>query len=206
VATRRDADVHIRPYRTSDAARVKALTIEGFEPVSVEAAIDRRWPGLLPAPWGERKWRAMQPELAGQPEHCFVAELDGEVVGYITTTIVSEHQVGRIPDLAVDARVRGRGGGRRRLEHALAHFRALGLRVARIETLAHNEVGQRLYPSVGFQEVARQIHFAMLLDQPAPPPAPKGPRRSTEAHKRVSRLSEARPGRADEPRRSTEAH
>jgi ribosomal protein S18 acetylase RimI-like enzyme len=167
------AEVLIRPYRPADGARVQAITLEGFEAVSVEAAIDRRWPGTLPVPWGERKWRAMQPELAEHPEHCFVAELDGEVVGYVTTSIVPEHRVGRIPDLAVDARVRGLGIGRRLLEHALASFRARGLRVARIETLEHNAAGRHLYPSIGFVEVARQVHFAMPLD-PEGPATPEG--------------------------------
>jgi ribosomal protein S18 acetylase RimI-like enzyme len=93
-----------------------------------------------------------------------VAEVEGEVVGYVTTSIVPEHRVGRIPDLAVAARVRGQGIGRRLLEHALASFRAQGLRVARIETLEHNRAGRHLYPSLGFVEVARQVHFAMPLD------------------------------------------
>ena len=35
--------------------------------------------------------------------------------------------------------------------------------IAKIETLVQNPVGSHLYPSVGFQEVARQIHFAMPL-------------------------------------------
>jgi ribosomal protein S18 acetylase RimI-like enzyme len=60
------------------------------------------------------------------------------------------------------------GIGRQLLEHALEFFRAQGLKVARIETLAHNEVGNHLYPSVGFEEVARQVHFAMRLDGPHP--------------------------------------
>ncbi|MBI3973363.1 MAG: GNAT family N-acetyltransferase [Chloroflexi bacterium] len=157
--------VRIRRCRPEDAERIKAITIEGFEPVSIEAAIDRRWPGLLPVTWGERKWRAMQPDLAKRPEGCFVAEVDGEVVGYITTTLVLEHAVGRIPDLAVDANVRGLGIGRRLLERALAYFREQGLKVARIETLGHNEIGRHLYPSVGFVVMATQVHFAMALDE-----------------------------------------
>ena len=36
-------------------------------------------------------------------------------------------------------------------------------RKARIETRACNEVGRELYPSVGFTEVARQIHYVMKL-------------------------------------------
>jgi hypothetical protein len=38
--------------------------------------------------------------------------------------------------------------------------------VAKIETLDQNPVGQALYPSLGFKEVARQIHYAMRLDTP----------------------------------------
>ena len=56
---------------------------------------------------------------------------------------------------------RGQGLGRRLIEHALAHFRAAGMTIAKIETLEQNAVGRHLYPSVGFVEVARQIHYAM---------------------------------------------
>jgi ribosomal protein S18 acetylase RimI-like enzyme len=34
---------------------------------------------------------------------------------------------------------------------------------ARIETLVQNGVGNHLYTSIGFREVARQIHFAIDL-------------------------------------------
>ncbi|MEZ4660478.1 MAG: hypothetical protein R2911_23220 [Caldilineaceae bacterium] len=33
----------------------------------------------------------------------------------------------------------------------------------RIETLAHNPIGQYLYPSCGFEEIARQVHYVMPL-------------------------------------------
>ena len=66
---------------------------------------------------------------------------------------------------------RGGGLGRRLIEHALARFRAAGMTVAKIETLEQNAVGRHLYPSVGFIEVARQIHYAMpLTDQPTHEP------------------------------------
>jgi hypothetical protein len=43
------------------------------------------------------------------------------------------------------------------------------MQVAKIETLEQNPVGQKLYPSLGFVEVARQVHYAMRLTPPAPP-------------------------------------
>jgi ribosomal protein S18 acetylase RimI-like enzyme len=75
-----------------------------------------------------------------------------------------DSRIGWINNLAVAAELRGQGLGRRLIEHALDHFRAHGMTVARIETLEQNPVGRHLYPSVGFQEIARQIHFAMPLE------------------------------------------
>jgi len=49
------------------------------------------------------------------------------------------------------------------IRYALDHFRSLGLTHARIETLQQNEIGQSLYPQLGFQEVARQIHYCLRL-------------------------------------------
>ena len=95
-----------------------------------------------------------------------VAEYEetGEVAGYVTLFMDQDSRIGWIHNLAVDAGLRGQGLGRRLIEHALDHFRASGMTVARIETLDQNSVGQHLYPSVGFQEIARQIHFAMPLE------------------------------------------
>ena len=72
--------------------------------------------------------------------------------------------MGLIPNLAVDSRQRGRGIGRKLIEFALNNFRESGLTHAKIETLDQNEIGQGLYPSLGFREVARQIHYCMALD------------------------------------------
>ena len=38
-----------------------------------------------------------------------------------------------------------------------------GLTHAKIETLAQNAIGNHLYPSLGFVEVARQVHFLAKL-------------------------------------------
>ncbi len=85
------------------------------------------------------------------------------MLGYVTMQCDSETRIGWIHNLVVAAEARGQGLGRRLIEHALAHFRAAGMTVAKIETLEQNPIGRHLYPSVGFIEVARQIHYAMPL-------------------------------------------
>lgn len=159
-------EVTIRRYRAEDAPRVKEITTEAFAAVSIDAAVDRRWPGIVPLPWAERKWASMRPQIIDHPEHCWVAEADGAVVGYITCDVQAHLGIGRIPDLAVAQQWRGQGLGRRLLEHALAYFRELGLSLAKIETLAHNEVGRHLYPSLGFELVATQYHYVLPLVPP----------------------------------------
>ena len=62
-----------------------------------------------------------------------------------------------------EAAVRGQGLGRRLIEHALEYFRSERLEYAVIETLEQNDVGRHLYPDCGFEEVARQVHFARRL-------------------------------------------
>jgi ribosomal protein S18 acetylase RimI-like enzyme len=86
------------------------------------------------------------------------------VVGYVTTRLNAEAGIGLIPNLAVSPEHQGKGLGRMLLQYALNFFKERGIAVAKIETLEQNPVGQSLYPSLGFVEVARQIHYAMRLD------------------------------------------
>jgi ribosomal-protein-alanine N-acetyltransferase len=108
--------------------------------------------------------RHLDEDLVRDPRGIFVAEADdGTVLGYVSSWCDREAGIGHIPNLVVAAGHRGRGIGRRLLEHILDHFRVQGLTHAKIETLVQNDVGNALYTSLGFREVARQIHFAMKL-------------------------------------------
>jgi len=94
-----------------------------------------------------------------------VLEDDGRVVGYISTTRDFAAGIGWIANLALVPELRGQGWGRRLIQHALEQFRAQGLTHAKIETLVQNDVGYGLYTSLGFREVARQVHFVADLRQ-----------------------------------------
>ena len=49
------------------------------------------------------------------------------------------------------------------IRHAIEWMRGRGMAMAKIETLEQNARGQSLYPKLGFQEVARQVHYVMPL-------------------------------------------
>ena len=157
--------VQIRTYQPGDLPLLKALTVEAFEPVSIDRNIEEQLGVINGHDWRWRKSRHIEEDVERDAKGVFVAVVNDNVVGYITTWNDADAGLGFIPNLAVDAGQRGKGIGRRLIEHALDHFRSLGLTHARIETLEQNSIGQQLYPSLGFREVARQVHYCMPLDK-----------------------------------------
>lgn len=163
-------DVAYREFREEDLPRIKAITVEAFDGVSIDRNIDTLLGPVALQTWQERKARHLDADLARENAMIFVAEVDQTVAGYISTWIDRQAGQGFIPNLAVDQGWRGHGIGRGLIDHAIAHFRTRHVAQARIETLDQNEIGQKLYPSMGFHEVARQIHYCMNLIDHAPAP------------------------------------
>ena len=154
----------IRPYQSDDLEAIKVITLVGFAGVSLDHALEERLGGELAGhDWRWRKSRHIDDDVAAHAEGIFVAEVEGEVLGYISTVLDRESGKGRIPNLAVAASARGQGIGRALIGHALDYFRKEKLVYAVIETLDSNPIGQTLYPATGFQEIARQVHYAQRL-------------------------------------------
>jgi ribosomal protein S18 acetylase RimI-like enzyme len=157
------ASMQIRPYIPADLPHLKTLTTEGFTGVSIDHGIEQAFGQINGHNWQWRKARHIDVDVAREATGVFVADDNGQVVAYITTWQDPAAGIGHIPNLAVAASHRNQGLGRQLIEHAFAHFRAAGLTHAKIETLAQNAIGNHLYPSLGFVEVARQVHFVAKL-------------------------------------------
>jgi ribosomal protein S18 acetylase RimI-like enzyme len=154
----------LRVYRPEDLRRLQEITAVTFGPVSIDHNMEQRFGSFGSGDWRARKVAAIADDCRLQPDGVFVAEdAAGTVVGYVTCRLQQASGIGWIPNLAVDPAHQGRGLGQALLERALEYLRASGMEIAKIETLEQNPVGQKLYPRLGFVEVARQIHFAMRL-------------------------------------------
>lgn len=156
-------DITFRTYRPDDLPELRRLTVESFGGVSLEHNVEQALGVLNGHDWKWRKARHVDEDVAANPDGIFVAETGGKMVGYISTRVDREAGRGRIPNIVVSAEMRGHGLGRKLIEHSFEYFRSIGLAYAVIETMAQNAIGNHLYPSCGFVEVARQVHFARKL-------------------------------------------
>ena len=158
-----DREIVISPAEDADAQAAARITRDAFDGVSIDQAMEKALGRRGKVGWRDLKGREVRNEFEQTPGSCFVAKSAGRVVGFVTTGVDSYASCGRIVNLAVAASWRERGIGRQLIQRALDHFRALGLKQAKIEPLTTNPVGQHLYPATGFKEVARQIHYVMAL-------------------------------------------
>ena len=152
----------VRTYKPEDLDTIKEITVICFEGVSIDHNIEKTFGQFAETDWKARKAAHMDDDAAVNPEGIFVWEEDGKVIGYITTRLFHDALIGQIPNISVLPGHQGKGIGKA-LMKAFDYFEAQGMKVAKIETLDQNDIGQNFYPSTGFKEVARQIHYAMPL-------------------------------------------
>ena len=154
----------IRKYRPQDLEKLKEITAICFEGVSIDRNIEKKFGPIGEHDWRWRKLRHIDADVEGQnAEGVFVYEVDGQVVGYITARVDRGSKIGWIPNLAVIPEHREEGLGKLLMQTALDYLRDQGMECAKIETLAQNPIGSHFYPSVGFEEVARQIRYVKRL-------------------------------------------
>ncbi len=153
----------IRSYKPADLDALRQITVTCFNGTSVDQNIEQKFGKLTEQNWGERKARTIDTDAQVNPGGIFVYEENGHVIAYITTRIDSPTRTGWIPNMAVLPEHQGKGIGKALMKTALDYFESSGMVLARIETLEQNQIGPTFYPRAGFQEIARQIHYAMPL-------------------------------------------
>jgi ribosomal protein S18 acetylase RimI-like enzyme len=156
-------NVTFRAFQPSDHARLKQIMVDAFDGVSIDQGMEAVFGQIAGHDWRWRKGRHFDDDVRRDPEGVIVAAVDDQPIGFISTWIDHEAGIGHIPNLSLTPECRGKGVGRRLVELGLQRFREVGITHAKIETLVQNDVGNTLYTSLGFREVARQIHFVAEL-------------------------------------------
>lgn len=104
--------------------------------------------------------------------HALVAEVDGEVVGYVAGSLVVD--VAELQRLVVAEPARRRGVARALLDALLALARDTGAERMLLEVRADNEGARAFYAAAGFVEVGTRPRYyrdgesALVLERPVP--------------------------------------
>lgn len=151
--------MRIRSYQPDDLERLKEITIEAFDGFAIDQMIEGHYGFINGNDWRSRKAIHVDDDTIRDSKGIFVAEADGIAIGYVSSWKNIEMGIGYIPNIAVADGYRGRGIGRKLLEHVMKDLRRQGISYVRIETVHENIVGKHLYTSLGFEEITRQIHF-----------------------------------------------
>jgi GNAT superfamily N-acetyltransferase len=104
-------------------------------------------------------WRCF---LESSPSGCFVAEVEGQVVG-TAATIVYEERFAWIGMVLVDPEFRGRGTGTRLLEKTIEHLDGMGIPTMKLDA---TPAGRPIYQKLGFNDEYEIERW--LLKRPIP--------------------------------------
>jgi ribosomal protein S18 acetylase RimI-like enzyme len=155
----------IRRYEESDRDVLREITAVCFDGVSIDQNIEELFGEIAGKDWTWRKKRQIEDDIKVHAEGIFVAQVDGSVVGYVCSRVDHATKVGGITNIAVIPAHQKKGIGKELVDAAMAHLKSEGMEYVRIEALEQNAVGRHFYPRLGFEEVARQVHYIMPIDR-----------------------------------------
>jgi ribosomal-protein-alanine N-acetyltransferase len=114
-------------------------------------------------PWPERSFRF---EVTDNPaSRCWVAELDGKVVGMIVVWLLVDEA--HIATLATHPDFRRQGVAKRLLSHALLHLIEEGAQSSFLEVRESNLAAREMYRKFGYEEAGRRRRYYRDNDEDA---------------------------------------
>jgi GNAT superfamily N-acetyltransferase len=114
---------------------------------------------------GADYFRTLMKRMADNEGHAFVAEQNGNAVGWAVFVIdqepiyvvESERRAGYIAELFVQERSRGIGAGKALIAACESHARATGLNVLMIGVLPSNTRARSVYLAAGFRPASEEL-------------------------------------------------
>ena len=146
----------IRPAQPDDLPRMQQIAVHAWQPIYQgfrERMGEDLFSRVYAEPWADCKAREIADHFQQRPEWCLVAELAGQVVGFLTFVLDADSGVAEIGNNAVDPDWQGQGVGSALYHHVLALFRETGMVWAKVHTgldEAH-QPARTAYQRIGFE-------------------------------------------------------
>jgi ribosomal protein S18 acetylase RimI-like enzyme len=156
-------DIQIQLAVESDLEIVIQLTLDSFVQVSFESNIESEFGLVSGLSWQDRKSEHIRDDFRDPDGRVLLATIADRTIGFVSIRLNRKSNIGVIANLAVAADQRNGGVGRVLIQSAIDLMKRESMELARIETLEQNDVGQSLYPKLGFRELARQIYYCQDL-------------------------------------------
>ncbi len=146
----------IREAQVSDLPRMREIATRAWEPIYQgfrERMDDELFSLLWPDGWQTGKAQQIADHFHRRPECCLVAEVDGQVVGFLTFMLNSDTRIAEIGNNAVDPACQGQGIGSELYRCTLKLFREAGMVYAKVHTgLDEAHIAARTaYERLGFE-------------------------------------------------------
>ena len=104
--------------------------------------------------WWKIKKNSQLKSIKSPTNLILVSEIDGKVVGYIWGYIetIMKHKIGKIQELIVTSKQRGKGIGKELIKHILDFFKTKECVVSEIEVFVKNLPTIQVYEKIGFKK------------------------------------------------------
>jgi ribosomal protein S18 acetylase RimI-like enzyme len=152
--------VAVRKARREDLKSVQDLNYQLFVHDQVyDPLLKMNWP------YDETGATYLASRVTGEAGVCFVAELDGKIVGYLCGGMMKPHSYrtiqkeAELENMLVAEEHRGQRIGEKLFEHLVAWAKEQGAEKILVSAAAQNLDAIRFYRRVGFGEYATELEF-----------------------------------------------
>jgi ribosomal protein S18 acetylase RimI-like enzyme len=157
----------LRTARQADLDAIDRLTVAAYRPIQgsyVAMLGEETYAAVRHEPelsWEQRKCAQNRRLFEAFPDQVWVLERGSDVFGFVTFWLFPEQQYGHIDNNAVREDEAGRGWATFMYRQVLAHFRALGLRFAHVDTGLDDAYipARRAYEAVGFDRRVPTVEY-----------------------------------------------
>ncbi|MSP11348.1 MAG: GNAT family N-acetyltransferase [Chloroflexi bacterium] len=154
--------ITLRRYRPDDMGAIEHVTRTSWAGVTIHHLIEARHGPIGGMDWAMHKWQEVRSQCLATPDQMWVAEFAGQIVGYATYHLRAQGKVGVVDNNAVLPEYRGQGIGRTLIKQIVDDLLEAKVEILQVMTMEQDFPARHIYEAVGFQEIARTIHYTLI--------------------------------------------